>query len=105
MACRVVWSPEAVEDVESIAEYIARDSPFYARAVVAKMLGFAKSLAAFPAVGRIVPEYGNKKIRERILYSYRMIYQIDGQNITVVAVIHGRSLLEPVVNERIIPQE
>ena len=28
------WSPEATEDLESIAEYIARDSGFYARAVV-----------------------------------------------------------------------
>ena len=30
----VVWSPEAIEDLESIAEYIGRDSDFYARAVV-----------------------------------------------------------------------
>jgi len=65
------------------------------------MLGFARSLTEFPAVGRIVPEYDDKKIRERIIYSYRMIYRIDGQNITVVAVIHGRSMLEPLVDERL----
>ena len=34
----VEWSPEAIEDLESIAEYIARDSDFYARAVVSKVL-------------------------------------------------------------------
>jgi hypothetical protein len=34
MDCRVEWSPEAVEDVEAIAEYIGRDSTFYARSVV-----------------------------------------------------------------------
>jgi len=34
--CQVVWSPAALEDVESLAEYIARDSEFYARAVVGK---------------------------------------------------------------------
>ena|GEM_PF-4215859 len=29
MALRIVWSPEAVEDLESIAEYISRDSECY----------------------------------------------------------------------------
>ena len=35
MDFKVVWSPEAIEDLESIAEYISRDSEFYAQAVVA----------------------------------------------------------------------
>jgi toxin ParE1/3/4 len=34
MDLKVVWSPEAIEDVNSIGEYIARDSEFYARVVV-----------------------------------------------------------------------
>lgn len=41
MEKRVVWSPEAAEDLESIAEYIARDSGFYASAVVTKILDVA----------------------------------------------------------------
>ena len=40
----VVWSPEALEDVEAIAAYIARDSNFYAAAVVEKMLVTAAGL-------------------------------------------------------------
>ncbi|MDY0362104.1 MAG: type II toxin-antitoxin system RelE/ParE family toxin [Desulforegulaceae bacterium] len=36
MDYRIKWSPEAVEDVESIAEYIDKDSPAYAKAVVTK---------------------------------------------------------------------
>ena len=39
MDLKVDWSPEAVEDLESIAEYIGRDSEFYARGVVTKILG------------------------------------------------------------------
>ena len=38
MDYKVKWSPEATEDLESIAEYIARDSEFYARSVVSKIL-------------------------------------------------------------------
>jgi plasmid stabilization system protein ParE len=37
MDYRIVWSPEAIEDIESIAEYIERDSKFYAKAVVNKI--------------------------------------------------------------------
>lgn len=37
----VRWSPEAIEDLESIAEYIARDSEFYARSVVSEVIEVA----------------------------------------------------------------
>ena len=40
----VVWSPEALEDVNDIAAYIARDSAFYAAAVVEKLLATAGGL-------------------------------------------------------------
>ncbi|HLA74633.1 MAG TPA: type II toxin-antitoxin system RelE/ParE family toxin, partial [Gammaproteobacteria bacterium] len=38
MAYRVVWSIEAVEDIESIANYIDRDSAYYASAVVNRIV-------------------------------------------------------------------
>jgi plasmid stabilization system protein ParE len=48
MAVEVAWSPEAIEDIESIAAYIERDSSFYAKAVTQKILDLGRSLAAFP---------------------------------------------------------
>lgn len=36
MAFKLEWSEEALEDVESIATYIEKDSPTYAKAVVSK---------------------------------------------------------------------
>lgn len=44
-------------------------------------------------VGRIVPEIGQENIRERFVYSYRLIYRIRNDTITIAAVIHGRQLL------------
>jgi plasmid stabilization system protein ParE len=38
MALEVAWSPEAVEDLESIGAYIEGDSPFYARAVAGRIV-------------------------------------------------------------------
>jgi plasmid stabilization system protein ParE len=53
----VIWSPAALEDVESPAEYIARDSEFYARAVVDKIVDTARKLKDFPFAGRIGPSF------------------------------------------------
>ncbi|OYY59576.1 MAG: plasmid stabilization protein [Hydrogenophilales bacterium 28-61-11] len=86
----VVWSPEALEDVDDIATYIARDSTFYAAAVVEKLLMAASKLNQFPQSGRIVPELNQPDIRERFVYSYRLIYQIEPTRVLVTAVVHGR---------------
>jgi addiction module RelE/StbE family toxin len=92
----VKWSPEATEDLESIAEYIARDSEFYARSVVSKILAVSRKISEQPMIGRIVPEIDEKEIRERFVYSYRLVYRIQNTTITIVAIIHGKRLLENV---------
>ncbi len=102
MDYRIIWSPEAVEDLESIAAYIARDSSNYARSVVSKILEMSRQIPKFPFIGRVVPEVGNENIRERFVYSYRLVYQLEQTNIIIVAVIHGKRLLEE-VGERFEP--
>jgi plasmid stabilization system protein ParE len=95
MAQQVIWSLEAIEDVEAIAEYIERDSPRYAAAVVGKITTLARTLPTFPRMGRKVPEFDREDLRERFVYSYRVIYQLRAQSILVVNVIHGRRLYTP----------
>ena len=41
---KVIWTNEAFEDIESTAEYISRDSPFYASAFVEAVLETGKAL-------------------------------------------------------------
>ena len=94
MALRVGWSPEAIEDIEAIASYIERDSPWYAKAVASKIVQTAETIPDFPEIGRIVPEIGNPSIREGFVHSYRIIYRIETEQILVAAVIHGRRLLQ-----------
>jgi len=94
----VKWSPEAIEDLESIAEYIARDSEYYARAVVTEILAVSRNIREFPSIGRIVPEIGKVHIRERLIYSYRLVYRIESERILVAAVIHGKRLLENIAD-------
>ncbi|MDD3517920.1 MAG: type II toxin-antitoxin system RelE/ParE family toxin [Chromatiales bacterium] len=93
MGLEVKWSPEAVEDLEAIAEYIARDSEHYARAVVAEMLSVSRSVDEFPLIGHVVPEIGDERLRERFVYSYRLVYRLGSGDVLIVAVIHGKRLL------------
>ncbi|MDD5053006.1 MAG: type II toxin-antitoxin system RelE/ParE family toxin [Sulfuricurvum sp.] len=94
MAIQLEWSNEALEDIESIATYIEKDSPVYAKSVVFKIFEKAEIIRDFTELGRIVPELNDSTIREIFVYSYRLIYKIDSNRILFVAVIHGKRLLE-----------
>jgi len=67
VARSLAWSPEAIEDIEAIAAYIERDSPLYAKAVVAKLVETAESILEYPQLGRIVPELADSTILERLV--------------------------------------
>jgi toxin ParE1/3/4 len=97
MARRLVWSPEAIEDIESIASYIERDSLWYAKAVATRIVEMAETIPEYPEIGRVVPEVADDAVRERFVYSYRIIYRIEPDRILIAAVVHGSRLLQPFV--------
>ena len=99
MARRLTWSIEAIEDVEAIASYIERDSAWYARVVTSRIVEIAEHVVEFPQAGRVVPEVGNEQIRERFVYSYRVIYCVYPDRILLIAVIHGSRLLQSLLPE------
>ncbi len=94
MAYRVVWSGRAVSDLEAIANYIAQDSPAYAAIVVRMIVSRTKMLSRFPRSGRKVQEFGDESIREVLAYSYRVVYQLQEQQVLIAAIIHGKQLLQ-----------
>lgn len=100
MAARLIWSQEALDDINAIADYISRDSPWHAQTVVEAFLAMGEGIAAHPHAGRVVPELANPQVRERFVFSYRLLYEIHEPDIEVLAVIHGRRLLEA-VSERL----
>ncbi|MGL5083397.1 MAG: type II toxin-antitoxin system RelE/ParE family toxin [Microcoleaceae cyanobacterium] len=94
MGYQVVWSPQAIDDMDAIAAYIARDSVSYAAAVAQRVIEVTRDLADNPFTGEIAQEFGNEAIRERFAYIYRVLYRIQGETVTVIAVIHGKRLLK-----------
>jgi len=90
MAGKVSWSHEAAADLEGLAEYIARDSAFYAAAVVQEIIEASRSLIDFPKIGRVVPELGNPNIRELFIREYRLIYHVEKHGVVILGLIHGK---------------
>ncbi len=94
MAFKLEWSEEVLEDIESIATYIEKDSPTYAKSVVSKFFEKAEIVQEFPELGRKVPEFNDTTVCEIFVYSYRLIYKLYDDKILFVAVVHGKRLLE-----------
>lgn len=89
MARTVRWTEAALEDLSAAAEFIARDSRFYALALVREARAAARSLRAHAERGRAVPEARSVDIRELFVKSYRLIYQVHPTAILIVAFVHG----------------
>ena len=86
----VEWADPAKQDLKAIHDYIARDSTFYAKKVSLEIVEKSEKLNILPEIGRVVPEIGDPKIRELIIYSYRLIYEIFPDKIEILALIHGK---------------
>ena len=96
MASALTWSSEALDDIDAIAQFIHRDSPHHAQRVVEMLFELGEVIAVHPLAGRVVPELGDAQVRERFLYSYRVIYEVGEERIAVLAVLHGARLLESI---------
>ena len=86
----VRWTSPAKRDLKRIYDYIAEDSIFYARKVTEDIVSKSEFLEDFPEMGRVVPELENPLIRELIVYSYRIVYEITEGNVHILTIIHGK---------------
>ena len=88
----ITWSPQAIDDVEAIRGYVARDSPRYADLLVERLVSAVEHLETDPLSGRIVPEVGDQRLREIIHGNYRIVYRVRPDRVEIVTVVHGARL-------------
>ena len=91
---KIVWSEEALKDIEEIISFISKDSELYAVNFASKIVSAVETLKMFPEIGSIVPEYGDPKMREIIYRNYRIVYLIEERAVEIITVFHGSKLLE-----------
>ncbi len=87
----VQWTVPAKHHLRSVYDFIAQDSPFYAKKVTDDIVTQSERLALFPRSGRIVPELQDDAIRELLVSSYRLIYGIlDEEAVVILALVHSK---------------
>lgn len=82
------WSESAVKDLDELCTYIATDSEEYARNIARRIFNNIETVSTFPYSGRVVPEFNNDMVREKILLNYRIIYRIYEDKMEIVRIIH-----------------
>ena len=89
---QIVWSPQALRDIESIRMYIAEDSPRVAELVVGRIIQAVERLRIFPESGRKVPEHNDPEIREVIESPYRVVYRVRAGTVEIATVFRASRL-------------
>jgi toxin ParE1/3/4 len=99
---RVDWAQPALDDLREVYEFIARDSPRYARLTVERITDTADRLARFPQLGQVLPEFPHLVYRQMVVGAYRLIYRDDSERdrVLVMGVIHSSRDLPPILESR-----
>lgn len=88
---RVVFTEPALQALDNIFAYIARDSPRAATRVVDRIERTAARLGEFPKLGRI--KYGNVRMIGAGRYPFLVFYVVEDDEVRIVAVRHARQRL------------
>ena len=84
---RLVWTDSAIQDLNDIGDFIAKDSLRYAEITVSELFESTDILENHPKAGVIVPEFENEFIRQIVRGNYRIVYQIiDSTNIEILTI-------------------
>lgn len=90
----VIWTPEAEQDRADIWDYIADDNPGAAGRMDALFSDAAARLAAHPKMGKTGKISGTCELIPH--ESYRLVVEIDGGKVWVLALMHTARQWPPV---------
>ncbi len=82
---RIIWSPNSLNQLEKIGDYIALDSPANASKFIDRLLDSVERLKEFPLSGSNVPESPN--LKQVIVQGYRIVYRASDKSIDIIAVL------------------
>lgn len=90
----IVWTPKALDDLESLLDYISKDAPAAARRFAQKLVSRVEMLGRYPLLGGFVAEDPEHVYRELRQGNYRVLYRTDGRMVYIVATDHAARLLD-----------
>lgn len=84
---QIVWTGQAISDLEEIEQYIEQDKPEAAERVAAHLWSSVEHLAEFPKLGKPGPR---PEMRSLVIPPYVISYRVRSQLLEVLSVWHGR---------------
>ena len=91
---KISISASAFNDLENIKEYYKEEGvPDTGNEFVVSIIDHLQTLRDNPDIGRIVPEFGEAKIRELIHSPFRIVYLREQSSIHVIRVWRSERLL------------
>ncbi|HUT12073.1 MAG TPA: type II toxin-antitoxin system RelE/ParE family toxin [Thermoguttaceae bacterium] len=91
---RISWAPAALDDLDAVLTYIAKDAPLAAVRFAEKLMARIDLLAQHPLMGGYIREDQSHTYRETIQGNYRVIYRVEGRTVYIVTVHHAARLLD-----------
>ena len=91
----ILISNSAVSDLEDVKKYYEDEGvPEVGLRFVTSIIEHIQTLKENPEIGRIVPEFGETKIRELIHPPFRVVYLREQHSVHIVRVWRSERLLE-----------
>ena len=89
---QIIWTEPALNDLDTIADYIALDDPQAARNLVRKVFEHVEQLEKHPDSGSRPPEMRRSRYRQIVEAPCRVLYRHDGERVFVLYVMRGEML-------------
>jgi toxin ParE1/3/4 len=93
-------SPESLEDLENIWDYIAADDRAAADRVIDELFEACERLASWPGTGHFRPDLTDAQVRFWPVRPYVIIYRERPDRIQIAAVLHGSRDVSAVLEGR-----
>ncbi len=94
------FSPEALNDLEIIRDFIAIDNVEAAERLIDQFFEAFEQLAAWPKMGHARTDLTLKSVRFWPVGSYLVVYRDYSDGVQIVAVLHGSRDVPSVLNDR-----
>ena len=92
---RLIWTEQAIADLDGIAEYISFDNPDAARRLVNSVSHHVDQLVKHPLSGPVVVSFPSGKYRQITERPCRIIYRYHDGQVIVLRVVRFERLLRP----------
>jgi plasmid stabilization system protein ParE len=87
---KIRWTPEAVDDLARLYDFLAQHNPQAALRAVTALRNGVRQLVPYPQLGPPVPGFESRDVRRLVIGAYEMRYELAGEAIHVLRFFHTR---------------